>query len=123
VVGDDVEQHPQAVLVGLGDQRLGLLEGAEPGLDRPVVRDVVAGVGHRGRVPRVDPDRVDAEIREVGQLGPDAGDVAEAVAVTVGEAADVDLVDDGVAPPVRACLGAHATYLHQPSPSETSSVP
>ena len=41
---------------------------------------------------------------QVGQARGDAGQVADAVAVAVGEAADVDLVDDGVAPPGRRAL-------------------
>ena len=75
------------------------LERAEGGVDRAVVGDVVAGVGQRRRVPGVEPEGVDAEVAEVGQPVEDAGQVADPVAVGVGEAADVDLVDDGVAPP------------------------
>ena len=48
---------------------------------------------------RGEPDRVDAEVAQVGQARADAGEVADAVAVAVGEAAEVDLVDDGAAPP------------------------
>jgi hypothetical protein len=35
------------------------------------------------------------------ELGDDAAKVADAVSVTVGERADVDLIEDGVAPPWR----------------------
>ena len=67
----------------------------------PVVGDVVAGVGHRRGVPGAEPDRVHAEVR-AGTAGcADAGQVADPVAVAVGEAARVDLVDDGGPPPVR----------------------
>src|SRR5690606_6530329 len=77
--------------------------------DRAVVGDVVAAVGQRRRVPGVDPDGVDAEPGEVVELAAQAGDVAGAVTVPVGEAADVHLVDDGVAPPVEV-VGAHVSY-------------
>ena len=86
---------PDAERVRLRDQRVGVGEGAEDGVDGAVVGDVVAGVGHRRRVPRVEPDRVDAEVGEIGQPGPDAGQVADPVAVAVGEAAHVELVDRG----------------------------
>ena len=76
---------------------------AEQRLDVAVVGHVVAAVGHRRRVERRDPDGVDAEVAQVRQPGPDAGQVADAVAVAVGEAADVDLVDDRAAPPVGGC--------------------
>ena len=105
VIGDDVEQDPQAQLVRLADQRLRLVEVAEHRLDVSVVGHVVAGVGHRRRVPGVDPQRVDAEIGEVGQPSAQARDVAGAVAVAVGEAADVDLVDDRLAPPLGVGTG------------------
>ena len=83
----------------LRDQLLGLVERPERRVDRAVVDDVVAVVGERRRVPGVEPERVDAEVAQVRQLGADAGEVADAVAVPVGEAPDVDLVDDRVAPP------------------------
>ena len=46
-----------------------------------VVRHVVARVGHRRRVPRVDPHRVDAEVAQVSEASPDPGDVADPVPV------------------------------------------
>jgi hypothetical protein len=89
VVRHDVDDYPQAVAVRLIDQRLRLVERAEQRVDVPVVRDVVTRVRHRRRVPRVEPDRVDAERRQVGQARPDARQVADPVAVAVGEAAHV----------------------------------
>ena len=61
--------------------------------------DVVAVVLLGREVERRDPERVDAEVAQVGQPGRDAGEVPDAVTVGVGEAADVDLVDDGFRPP------------------------
>ena len=84
---------------GLGDQRLRLLERPERRVDDAVVGDVVAAVGERREVPRREPDGVDAEVAQVGQPGADAGEVAGPVAVAVGEAADVDLVDHRAPPP------------------------
>src|SRR6185437_16227128 len=69
------------------------------------VGHVVAGVGPRGRVPRAEPDRVDAEAGEIGQPGPDAGQVADPVTVAVGEALHVQLVDGGTTPP--GGIGGH----------------
>ena len=86
--------------VGLGEQRVELRQVAEHRLDVPRVGDVVAVVGHRRGVEGRDPQGVDAQVGQVGQPAADAGQVADAVAVPVGEAADVDLVEDRVAPPV-----------------------
>ncbi len=87
------------MLVRLGDERVGVGQRPEQRVDVAVVGHVVAAVGHRGAEPRVDPDGVDTEVAQVGQPCVDPGDVADPVAVTVGETADVELVDDGVAPP------------------------
>jgi hypothetical protein len=99
VVGDDVQNHSQPVVVRFLDQGLGLGQRAECRLDRAVVADVVAAVDHGRGVPRVDPDGVDAQVPQIGQAGSNAGDVADPVTVSVGEAADVDLIDDRAAPP------------------------
>ena len=99
VVRDDVDDRADPERARLGDQLLGLLQRPEGGIDRAVVGDVVTGVRHRRRVPGVEPEGVDAEIAKVRKPFPHAGEIADAVAVRVAEAPDVDLVDDGVAPP------------------------
>ena len=108
VVRDDVDDRADAERAGLRDQLLGLLERPERRVDRAVVGDVVARVGQRRRVPGVEPEGVDAEVAQVRQPRADAGEVADPVAVRVGEAADVDLVDDGVAPPAAVATGSSA---------------
>ena len=99
VIGNDVDDRADPESRGLGDQLLGFLERAEGRVDRAVVGDVVATVGQRGAVPRREPDGIDAERRQIWKARPDAGQVADAVAVAVGEAPDVELVDDRVTPP------------------------
>ena len=125
VVGHDVDDHPEAELVRLADQVVSVAEGAEQRLDVAVVGDVVPAVGHRRGVERRDPDGVDPEVAQVGQSGPDARQVADAVTVTVGEAADVDLVDDGGAPPGGRGLGAAGGRLvaHPDDPAERRALP
>ena len=71
--------------------------------DRPlVVADVVAEVAPGRRVDRRQPDGVDAEaVRpEMVEVVDDPGQVAHPVAVRVGEAPRIDLVDDPALPPV-----------------------
>ena len=83
------------------DERVEVGKGAEERVDVLVVADVVAVVVHRRAVDRREPQHVDAEPLEVVEVRRDAGDVAHAVAVAVGERARVDLVDHGGAPPAR----------------------
>ena len=100
VVRHQVDRHPDAERVGLGEQGVELGQVAEDRLDVARIGDVVAVVGHRRGVERRDPEGVHAEVGEVRQPAADAGQVTDAVAVAVGEAADVDLVEDRVPPPV-----------------------
>ena len=106
VVGDDVHHDPDAEGARVADEGVELLEIAVVGLDVEVVGDVVPVVGLRRRVARVEPDRIDAEIGEVGQAAADAGEVADAVVVRVRERPHVQLVDDRSLPP-RGCSVDH----------------
>ena len=91
-----------------GAELVELLERPDPRVDVAVVVDVVAAVGQRRGVEGAQPHGVDAELAQVVDLARDAAQVADAVAVRVGEAARVDLVDDRLPPPCRVLLGCAA---------------
>lgn len=99
MVGNDVDDRADSNRSRLGDQLLRFPKRAEGQIDRAVVRNVVAGVRQRRRIPGVEPQRVHAKCGQVRQVLSHAAEIADAVAIGVGEAADVHLVDDGVAPP------------------------
>ena len=90
---------PDAERVRLGEQRVEVGQRAEQRVDVARVGDVVAAVGHRRAVERRQPQRVDAELVQVGQPLAHPDQVTDAVAVAVGEAARVDLVEDRGRPP------------------------
>ncbi len=46
MVRDDVQYHPDAKSVGLGDERLSVADRSELGVDLAVVGYVVAPIGH-----------------------------------------------------------------------------
>ena len=100
VVEDHVEDDRDAALVGRGDEPVEVVHRAEQRIDRRVVGDVIAEVETGRRVDRREPDRVHPEAGDVVEMGADPGQVADAVAIAVGEAARVDLVDDAALPPV-----------------------
>ena len=81
------------------DERVEVRERAEQRVDVAVVGDVVAEVGHRRGEERRQPDRLDLQRVEMVEVGGDAAQVADAVAVGVGERARVDLVDGAALPP------------------------
>ena len=82
-------------------RRRGSRRACRSGWTSVVVGDVVAVVAQRRGVEGQQPDRVDAERLHVVELLGQAAEVADAVAVGVGEGLDVQLVDDGVLVPER----------------------
>ncbi|MCY1238581.1 hypothetical protein D9M72_513260 [compost metagenome] len=100
VVGDDVRDELDAGLVQRGGHFGEVLQGAQLGVNVAVVVDVVTAVCERGGVERAEPHGVDPQFLQVGHFGGDAFDVAQAVTVRIREAARIDLVHGGLAPPV-----------------------
>ncbi len=99
VVRNPVQRDADPALVGIPQQLIEILERAEEGIDAAVVGDVVAEVRHRRRLERREPERVDAEPREMVEALPDALEIADPVAVRVLVRARIDLIDDAVLPP------------------------
>ena len=92
------------------DQLVEVRHGPKQRVHRAVVADVIPAVGQRRRVEGGQPNGVDAEVGQVAQAGPQPRQVAHAVAVRVGEAARVHLVDDRVLPPHLPAV-AHTSPL------------
>jgi hypothetical protein len=90
-----------------GEQRVEVVERPEGRVDVLVVAHVVAGVVLRRGIDRREPEHVDAEPGQVVEPPRDAGQVADPIAVRVGEAARIDLVDDRALPPGLAGAGHH----------------
>src|SRR4051794_34606032 len=84
-------------------------EGPKHGIDTAIIGDVITEVAHWGSEEGRQPHRVYAEARDMVQMRGDPRQVADAVAVEVGETARIDLVDCGAAPPRRGggrlCVG------------------
>ncbi len=99
VAADEVDQHLEAEHMRARDQPVEILQRAEHRVDRAVIGDVVAEIAHRREEERRKPDGVDTERGDVVELRRHAGEVADAVAVAVAEAARIDLIDDGARPP------------------------
>ena len=89
--------------VRLGEEAVEILARAIGGLDLLVVGGVVAVVARRLE-DRHQPERVDAQVLEIVELRGEAGEVADAVAVGIGEAAHEDLVEYGSPRPVMVPL-------------------
>ena len=99
MVHDEVGDDAQPALVGGVDEGPDVVDRAVVGVDLVVVGDVVAAVAQRAGVHRQQPDEVDAQPLQVVELLGQPAEVARAVGVAVEEAAQVDLVEDGLLEP------------------------
>ena len=106
MAGDQVEQHVHVAPMGLVEQCDEVVVGTIARGDLEIVAYVVSGILEWGVEAGVDPQGVAAEIADVVESGDDAGNVADAVAVRVGEALRVDLVESRVGEPLGAWEGA-----------------
>jgi len=101
VVDHQLGDHLQAALVRFVEENLEVVARAVARVDVAVVTDVVAIVLERRRVEGQQPHRAHAQLLDVVELGGEALEVADAVAVRVVERLDVHLVDDRVLVPKR----------------------
>ena len=92
-----------------GHQVVEVLQGPQPGIDLPVVIDVVATVSQCRRIERTYPHGINSQYLKVGGPGGDAGQVAQAIAIGISKTSGVDLVNDGLAPPIRVGIKAGLT--------------
>ena len=99
VVDDQLGDDPQATLMSLFDEALGILEGAVVGTDAGVLGNVIAVIAARRWVERQDPDGVHAQANDVVQFVDQPLKIADSVIVGIEERLDVYLVDDGVLVP------------------------
>jgi hypothetical protein len=109
VIGDQIEKKPETVLRRVIDQSLGFLHRPEPGIDRPIIGHVVSAVAERRHIPRFYQDGIDPKRPDVAQTRAKTGDVAGAITVAICERAEIDLIDDRLAPPGR--LWGHPTIM------------
>src|SRR5688572_6441596 len=88
-----------------------------------IVGDVIPVVFERRRIHGLEPEAVHAERREVIQLGGEPGEIADAVAVAIGERLDVELIEDGVLVPERVRGSQSRHRLSRPERSAVVRLP
>jgi hypothetical protein len=107
VMRNGVDEHAHPELVGARQEGAEAVQVAEARIHGQVVVDVVAVVPPQARVERQQPDPGDAERRHMVEPGQRPRQIAEAVAVAVGEPGQVEAVDEraGVGGPARGDVG------------------
>ena len=108
---DLIDDDLHAERVRAGDERVEVGKRAEDRVDVAIIGHVIAEIGHRRPEEGRQPDRLDAQARDMVEVRGDAGQVADAVAIRIGEAARIDLIDGGAVPP-GTVLGAILGRLH-----------
>ena len=99
-LGDDAQLAP----LGFLHEAAEVLHRAEVGIDVAIVGDVVAVVAPGRGIERQQPERGDAEVLQIVEPLGQAGEIADAVVVAVGERLDVQLIDDRVLEPELVAL-------------------
>src|SRR5215469_4232013 len=99
MVQDHFNDDPDPSLVGRVKKAPEIVERAVQGIYRAVVGDVIAIVSQWRRKKRHQPYRIDAQLVQVVELLRETAEITVAVATTVVERADMDLVNYGVLVP------------------------
>ena len=96
---DKINQHPQAAGMRLGKQTTRVVKIAVTRMHAVKIGHIIAGVLHRRRVKRIEPYGIHAEALDIIELGDDARQITDAIAVRVVKCLRVNLVNDGVLGP------------------------
>ncbi len=99
VIRHKVQNDLKVALVGLLKQRIQVLHGSEERMDIGVIANVIAKIGHRRRVDRREPDRVNAEPAYIVQLPLHTRKISYSVPIAIEKTAWVDLINHARLPP------------------------
>src|SRR5262245_62577438 len=99
MINDELGEHSKLSPSGLLHEAAEIRHRAEIGIDRAVVRNVVAVVTAGRGIEWQQPERGDAEILQVVEFFGQPCEIANAVVVAVGESLDMQLIDDRVLEP------------------------
>ena len=99
VVHNQVHDNVHIPLLGLCQQAVHILHGAENGVDIVVVGDIVTLVSQRGAIDGGQPDDIHAQVLQIVQFADNTGNITNTVAVAVAKALGVDLIGSFAVPP------------------------
>ncbi len=101
VIQNEVKDDAESALMRLVEKSFEVIERAVFRRDVAIIADVVTAIPVGGGEMRRKPERVHAEFFDVIEFFGDAFEVADAVAVSVGERARIDLIKDCSLPPFK----------------------
>ena len=110
MIQHQIHNDADVPLLCLRNQAFHIVQASEHRVNVLIVGNIISVVVLRGFAHRGKPDRINAQIRQVIQPPDNSLQIPDSIAVTVLEAAGIDLVNDRILPPfVSLC---HTLYLH-----------
>ena len=100
VVDNQVQNDLDAMFVSFFDQLIHVLVASETCIDLSVITDIVTVVVLWGIKNRAEPDHIDSKVLKVGEFFNNALEIAEAVSVGVLKASWINLIYNGILPPI-----------------------
>jgi hypothetical protein len=100
VIGYKVEDDFNVSVMRFTNQAVHIGQSTEQGVNVFIITDIITKIGHRRRITGGNPNGVDPQPGQVVQSFNDAGQVANTVAVAVLVAAGINLVNNGLLPPI-----------------------
>ena len=110
VVHHQIHHEFDAVLMCGRQQLVEIGHRTELGHNRPIIRNIVAIIVIRRSVNRGKPDNIYTQLRQIRNFFGDTGQIADAVAIGVVEGTRVNLVHNGLLPPLN--FGFHGLSFH-----------
>ena len=100
MVDNKIQNDPDTKLMSFSDQLIHILVTSETRVDFTVITDIVTVVVLWGVKNRAEPDHIDPKVLKVGELFNNTLEIAEAVSVGVLKASWINLIYNGILPPI-----------------------
>ena len=100
MVDNKIQNDLDTMLMSFLDQLIHVLVTSETCVDLPVITDIVTVVVLWGVKNRAEPDHIDPKVLKVGEFFNNALEIAEAVSVGVLKASWINLIYNGILPPI-----------------------
>src|ERR1700723_974711 len=103
MIQNKIHDDADVVLLRFLREMLEVFQGSIHRVDIFVIRDVIAEIELRRWITRRNPNGIHAEVFQVIEFRGDAVEVADAIAIAVGEAAGINFIENGMLPPRVDC--------------------
>ena len=100
MVDNKIQNDLDTMLMSFSDQLIHVLVTSEARVDLPIITDIVTVVVLWGVKNRAEPDHIDPKVLKVGELFNNTPEIAEAISVGILKASWINLIYNGILPPI-----------------------